>query len=78
MLLEVDDVRIEGDQGAVLFEVYAAVVQILEEHGSGRETADAIALQLLPRLQGRLATAGMVVRQVEPGRHRDPYTYPRP
>jgi len=73
MLLTDSDLRIEGDQGTVLFEVYSCVVLLLEEHGHSRELADSVALQLLPRLHDRLATAGCVVRQVETstGRHAD-------
>lgn len=72
MLLEGTDLRIEGEQGTILYEVYAAVVLLLEETGHTRESADALALQLLPRLQDRLASAGCVVRQIHadiPGRH---------
>lgn len=69
MLLDTDAARIEGDQGAVLFEVYAAVLTLLEEEGTSHNDADAIALRLLPRLQSRWASAGLVVRQVNPGRH---------
>ena len=71
MLLDDTDLRIEGPQGAVLFEVYSTLVGLLEESGHTRQDADSLALQLLPRLHDRLATIGCVVRQVEtsPGRH---------
>lgn len=71
MLLEESPHRIEGDQGAVLFEVYRTVVALLEENGASREKADHLALTLLPRLQSRLASAGLVVRQINDsdGRH---------
>ena len=71
MLLEESPHRIEGDQGAVLFEVYASVVTLLEESGHTRSSADDLALALLPRLQSRLASAGLVVRQIgeSDGRH---------
>jgi hypothetical protein len=72
MLLEESPHRIEGDQGAVLFEVYSTVVMLLEETGHSREQADQLALTLLPRLQSRLASAGLVVRQIgDEGRHAD-------
>lgn len=65
-----DDLRIEGPQGAVLFEVYTTVVGLLEQSGHTRQDADSLALQLLPRLHDRLASAGLVVRQVhDMGRH---------
>ena len=78
MLLEGTDLRIEGEQGTVLFEVYSCVVMLLEETGHTREQSDALALQLLPRLHDRLASAGCIVRQLDEssGRHRNSGGWP--
>jgi hypothetical protein len=71
MLLDEKNLRVEGEQGAVLFEVYTTVAQLLEELGHPHEQADQLALRMLPRLHNRLSIAGMVVRQVQTsiGRH---------
>lgn len=70
MLLDDAERRIEGEQGAVLYEVHFSVVQLLTEHGHDVNEADRLALLLLPRLQARLGSAGLVTRQLEhaPGR----------
>lgn len=64
MLLTDGELRIEGEQGAILAAVHHCLLELLEGTGTPPAEADAVALTLLPRLQDKLAQLGYVVRQL--------------